>query len=145
MSDEAAGEGHGARGDGESGETSAAYVFGVVVRLDPEDPGVWADPAEFETTVFRRADPPSEDGWLYFRDNLWKGDLADPPSFRERAEETLAAPVARVDFRELRTTREYLEDLRAAVGDDLSLFNADTVDQALSKYLGSSIHVVDSV
>jgi hypothetical protein len=39
------------------------------------------------------------------------------------------------------TDPEYLDALRAAVADDLSLFKADSVDEVLKKYLGSSIHV----
>jgi len=124
---------------------NAAYVFRVTVRLDPDVEGVWADPDSFETTVFRRADPPGEPGWLYFRDNLWHGECGDPEFMREVTEDALGVPVERVSFSELRTTEAYLEDLRAAIADDRDLFNADTVDEALSKYLGSSIHVTDEV
>jgi len=47
-----------------------------------------------------------------------------------------------VSFSELRTTEAYLDDLKAAIADDLDAFNADTVSEVLKKYLGSSIHVV---
>jgi len=131
--------------DGGEGPPAAAYVFRVTVRLDPDESGVWAEPDTFETTVFREADPPGETGWLYFRDNLWRGDCGDEGHMRTVAEDALGVAVDGVDFRELRTSRSYLDDLRAAVADDLSAFNAETVEEALSKYLGSSIHVTDEV
>ncbi|WP_436929587.1 LWR-salt protein [Halosimplex halobium] len=134
------------RGEGAGGDSpAAAYVFRVTVRLDPEVEGVWTEPDAFETTVFRVADPPGEPGWLYFRDNLWRGDCGDAAHMRDVAEDALGMPVDSIDFRELRTTQAYLDDLRAAVADDLGTFNADTVDEALTKYLGSSIHVTDEV
>jgi len=141
------------RGDSDTGtsdagvelpEDGAVYVFRVTVRLEPDEPGVWADPDTFETTVYRRADPPGQAGWLYFRDNLWHGDCADEAYMREVTEAALDAPVSNVTFRELRTTRVYLDSLKEAVSEDLTLFNAESVDEVLSKYLGSSIHVVDS-
>ncbi len=121
---------------------SAEYVFAVTVSLAPNAPGVVADPATFETTLYRRCDLPGEDGWLFFRDNLWRGDLNDEAHFRTLAEEALGVPVESASFSELRTDETHLDRLRSAVGEDLSTFNADTVDGALTKYLGSSIHVV---
>jgi len=121
----------------------AVYVFRATIHLAPDEPGVWADPDTFGTTVYREADPPGDPGWLYFRDNLWHGDCGDAEYMREVTERALDAPVSKVEFRELRTTRAYLDALRAAVVDDLDAFNAGSVDEALSKYLGSSIHVVD--
>jgi hypothetical protein len=121
----------------------AVYLFRATIRLDPDEPGVWADPDTFETTICRRADPPGEPGWLYFRDNLWHGDCGDEAYMREVTEATLDAPVSNVTFRELRTTRAYLDELRVAISEDLTLFNAKSVDGVLSKYLGSSVHVVD--
>jgi hypothetical protein len=123
------------------GDPSARYVFGVRFRLHPTVDGVSVDPQTFETTLFRAADPPGEDGWLFFRDNLWRGNLADPDYFRALTEDALDVPVTHVDFRELQTTEAYLDDLKAAIEADLDLFNAATVSEVLSKYLGSSIHV----
>lgn len=117
----------------------------MTVRLDPAERGVWARPDTFETTVFRAADPPGEPGWLYFRDNLWRGECGDAAHMRAVAEDTLDVAVDSVDFRELRTTRAHLDDLRAAVAADLDAFNAETVDEALTKYLGSSIHVTEEI
>lgn len=127
---------------GEERPGSARYVFRVRFRLDPGE-GVYVDPASFETTLSREADPPGEEGWQFFRDNCWRGDLADPEHFRELTGERLGVPVESVAFSELRTDPAYLDALRSAIGDDLAAFNADSVDEVLKKYLGSSIHVED--
>jgi len=124
--------------DPEAGD--AHFVFRVRFRLDPP----WdtsADPETFETTLSRRAAPPGEEGWLFFRDNLWRGAVGDEPYLRELTEEALGVPVESVAFSELRTDRAYLDALRAAIREDLGAFRADSVDAALSKYLGSSIRV----
>mgnify|MGYP006292075735 CR=1 FL=1 len=121
----------------------AEYVFGCRFRLDPDPPGLRAEPAEFETRLYREADPPGEDGWLFFRDNCWRGELNDPDYFRELTEDALGVTVLSVDFRELRTDGAYLDALKAEIADDLGQFNADGVPEVLSKYLGSSIRVVD--
>ena len=42
------------------------------------------------------------------------------------------------------TDGAYLDALKAAIADDLPLFNADSVSAVLNKYLGSSIRVVTS-
>jgi len=128
-------------GSPEDDAGQAAYVFRVTVRLDPGPPEVSVDPATFETVMERAADPPGEDGWLFFRDNLWRGELADEGHFRQLTEEALDVPVADVSFRELRTDDEYLAALKAEIGENLAEFKADGVSEALSKYLGSSIRV----
>ena len=120
----------------------ARYVFGVAFRLDPEAVGLRTDPDRFETTMYRRADPPGEDGWLFFRDHLWHGELADADHFRNVTADALGVPVESVAFRELQTDEAYLERLRRAVGENLEAFRAEAVDLAVSKYLGSSIRVV---
>lgn len=123
----------------------ARYVFSVRFRLEPSVDGVRVEPATFETTLRRAADPPGEPGWLFFRDNLWRGEVGDREHFRALAEDALGVPVDRVEFRELRTTEAYLTALREAIADDLTAFNADSVDEALKKYLGSSVHVVEQL
>jgi hypothetical protein len=128
-------------GEGNAASGDAAYVIGCRFRLEPAARGVRADPNEFETTLYRAADPPGTEGWLFFRDNLWRGELNDPDYFRDLTEETLGVTVLAVDFRELRTDEAYLDALRAEIGANLDLFNADGVPEVLSKYLGSSIHV----
>ncbi|WP_424016051.1 LWR-salt protein [Halorubrum xinjiangense] len=123
----------------------AAYVVRVAFRLDPPDAAV--DPDRFETTMELAASEPGTDGWLFFRDRLWRGEIGDESSFRRLAEERLGvAPAASVevvaaDFRELRTDEAYLDALKDAITADLERFNADSVDEVLRKYLGSSVHV----
>ena len=121
---------------------TARYVFRVTVRLEPTVAGVSVDPNQFETTLYRAADPPGEAGWLFFRDNLWRGEC-DEDYFRDLTAEALGVPVVAVSFSELQTTEDYLEAFRAAIADELASFNADTVDRVLSNFLGSSIRVVD--
>ncbi|MFW5917792.1 MAG: LWR-salt protein [Halorubrum sp.] len=117
----------------------AAYVFRVSFRLDPADALV--DPDRFEATMELPASEPGEDGWLFFRDRLWRGALGDEPAFRDLASDRLGVQVVDASFRELRTDGPYLDALKAAIDDDLARFNADSVDEVLRKYLGSSIHV----
>ncbi|TKX56977.1 hypothetical protein EXE44_12150 [Halorubrum sp. SS7] len=123
----------------------AAYVVRVAVRLDP--PAAAVDPDRFETTMELPASEPGTDGWLFFRDRLWRGEVGDEPSFRRLAEERLGladapgAAVVAADFRELRADEAYLGALKEAIADELGRFNADSVDEALHKYLGSSVHV----
>ena len=126
-------------------EASARYVFTVRFRLVPTTPDVSTDPRTFETTLYREADQPGEPGWLFFRDNLWRGNVGDHEHFRTLTEEALDVPVDSVSFSELRTTETYLDELKAAIADDLETFNADSVEEVLTKYLGSSIHVVEMV
>ena len=121
-------------------DAPARYVFRVTVRLDPA-PGYSAAPATFETVLSRAADPPGEDGWLFFRDTLWRGELGDQSHGRRLAEDALSVPVESVSFSELQTSDAYLDELKGAIADDLDAFNADTVSEVLKKYLGSSIRV----
>jgi len=122
-------------------DEGARYVFRATVRLDPE-PGYRAEPDSFETVLSRTADPPGQAGWLFFRDTLWRGKLGDDAHGRRLAEDALGVPVESVSFSELRTSEAYLDELKAAIAEDLPAFNADTVSEVLKKYLGSSIHVV---
>ena len=84
----------------------AAYVFRVTVRLDA--PSVGVDPDSFETVVTKPAAEPGTEGWLFFRDALWRGEVSDAAYLRELAEEWLSVPVAAVSFSELRTDEAYL-------------------------------------
>ncbi|WP_423999619.1 LWR-salt protein [Haloarcula salina] len=120
---------------------SARYVFRIEVRLPSTVEGLWADPDRFETTLYRTADPPGTDGWLFFRDMLWRGDLADEVHFRRLATDELGCPVESASFSELRTDDDYLAALRDEIASELDRFDADTVDAVLRTYLGSSIHV----
>jgi hypothetical protein len=121
----------------------AEYVFSVRVGLSPADPELRLDPGTVETTLFKTAADPGETGWLFFRDNLWRGEVNDPDHLRESAEDALGLEVRSIEFRELRTEAAYLEALRAEIAEGLDLFNADDTAEVLRKYLGSRIHVTD--
>jgi hypothetical protein len=133
---------------------NAEYVFRVTFRLEPVDPDLSADPERFETVLRKRAAEPGEDGWLFFRDALWRGEVNDEAYLRERVEELLVGRssggerenrrglvVEQVSFSELVTDEAYLSALREAMGADLEAFRADDAEEALHKYLGSSIRV----
>ena len=119
----------------------AAYVFSVRVDLSPDDPALRLEPATVETTLFKEAAAPGTTGWLFFRDNLWRGEVNDPDHLRESAEEALDLDVRSIEFRELRTDETYLVALQDAIADDLELFKADDAAEVVRKYLGSRVHV----
>ncbi len=119
----------------------ARYVFAVRFRLEPAAGGVSVEPNEFETRLSREADPPGEEGWLFFRDNLWRGEINDERHFRRLTEEALDATVLSVEYRAFETDDEYLAALKDEIRDDLAAFNADSVSEVLNKYLGSSVEV----
>ncbi|WP_135828160.1 LWR-salt protein [Halorussus halobius] len=125
----------------------ARYVFAVRFRLDPAVGGVSVDPDEFETRLARAADPPGEAGWLFFRDNLWRGEITDEAHFRELTEDALGVTDARgvtvlsVEYRAFETDEAYLTALKDEIRSDLAQFNADSVSAVLHKYLGSSLEV----
>ena len=119
----------------------ARYVFAVRFRLEPTVGGVSVEPNEFDTRLFRQADPPGEDGWLFFRDNLWRGEINDEAHFRELTEDALGATVLSVEYRGLETDEEYLDALKDGIRADLATFKADSVSEVLNKYLGSSLEV----
>ncbi|MFC6989414.1 LWR-salt protein [Haloplanus sp. GCM10025708] len=117
----------------------AAYVFRVRFRLDPR--GVRLDPAEFETVLRKPAPEPGSEGWRFFRDALWRGEVADEAHLRDRFEDVLGVTVTGVAFSELETDEAYLDALDAAIEADLDAFNADSVREVRHKYLGSSVRV----
>jgi hypothetical protein len=118
----------------------SAYVFGVRFELNVE-PGVRADPREFETVVTREALDPDDDGWPFFQSWLWHGELTDSVRFREEISSWLGTPVVDVSFSELRVTPAEREALAAAVAADGRF--GDSVREVLHRHLGSSIRVVE--
>jgi hypothetical protein len=116
---------------------TAAYVFRVTVRLDPS--GVTVDPERFETVVRKPAAEPGTDGWLFFRDALWRGEVNDETHLRSLAEDWLSVPVERVTFSELQADEAYLDALRAEI--EASTAFDDGPDAVLHAHLGSSIRV----
>ena len=119
----------------------ARYAFAVRFRLDPTVGGVSVEPNEFETRLSREADPPGEEGWLFFRDNLWRGEINDERHFRRLTEEALDVTVLSVEYRAFETDDEYLTALKDEIREELTTFNADSVSEVLNKYLGSSVEV----
>lgn len=126
----------------------AAYVFEAEFRIDT--PGVALDPNRFETTLRLFAPVPGVDpgaeriDWLFFRDRLWRGEIGDEAPLRDAASDWLGVEVVSLSFSELRADEEYLDALNAEIERDLSRFNAESVDEVLHQYLGSSIHAVDT-
>jgi hypothetical protein len=123
----------------------AAYVFRVRFRLAP-DGEVSVSPEEFETVLRVAAVEPGDPGdeWLFFRDNCWRGEVADERHLRERAEDLLGVPVVSVTFSELATDEAYLDALKSAIAENAGEFGDDTASRVLTTYLGSSIRVVDA-
>ncbi|WP_254761970.1 LWR-salt protein [Natrinema marinum] len=127
----------------------ARYAFRVRVRLEPAREGVSLEPGSAATTVtlFREAPEPGTESWLFFRNTLWRGEVGDEDYARRLAAEWLGVPertVEAVDFRELQTDEAYFDALKGEIAADLAAFKAETVSEALSKYLGSSVRVTDS-
>lgn len=123
-------------------DASAEYVFGIVVRVESDDPDVHIAPETFETTLYKRASEPGGEGWLFFRNVLWRGEVNAPDVVRRLATEALGVPVESVEFRELRSERAYYESLHEEISANLDLFNAETVEETITKYLGSSIRIL---
>ncbi|MFB6114533.1 MAG: LWR-salt protein [Halodesulfurarchaeum sp.] len=119
----------------------ARYVFEVRFRVRAAG-RVSIDPDTFVTRLVRPADQPGEPGWRFFRDNLWRGEIADSTHFRDMVDDALSVDVVDVEYRALETDEAYLDALESAIASDLQGFNADSVTETISKYLGSSIEVV---
>lgn len=127
----------------------ASYVFRVRIRIEPAREYVSLEPGSAETTVTlsREAPEPGTEGWRFFRNTLWRGEVSDQEYARRLAAEWLGVPertVEDVDFRELRTDEAYFDALKTEIASDLDPFKADTVSEVLSKYLGSSVRVIDT-
>ena len=124
----------------------AAYVFDATFRVPTA--GLALDPNRFESTLRLFAPSPGvEPGqeridWLFFRNRLWHGEIGDEAPLRTTVSDWLDVEVVSLSFSELRADEAYVEALRAEIDRDLSRFNAETVDEVLHQYLGSSIHVV---
>jgi hypothetical protein len=126
----------------------AAYTFDAAFRVPAA--GAALDPDRFETTLRLFAPAPGvEPGaeridWLFFRDRLWRGEIGDEAPLRAAASDWLGVDVVSLSFSELRADEEYVEALRAEIAADLSRFNAESTDEVLHQYLGSSVHVVET-
>ncbi len=58
----------------------ASYVFRVRFTLSPRRARI--EPDTFETVLRIPAPPPGEEGWLLFRDALWRGEANDAEHVR---------------------------------------------------------------
>jgi hypothetical protein len=116
---------------------NAAYVFRVTIEVETR--GVEADPERFETVVTKPAAEPGTEGWLFFRDALWRGEASDDAHLRSLAEDWLSVPVATAAFSELRADEAYLDALRDAIAAS-DAFD-DEPRAVLHAHLGSSIRV----
>ncbi|MGM0604318.1 MAG: LWR-salt protein [Halobacteriota archaeon] len=120
----------------------ASYTFRVTFRLDPSAGRV--DPASFETVYRRSAPEPDEaEGWRFFQEWLWHGDLNDPDQFRPIVESELGVEVTAIRFSELETDREYRTALEEAIEANLEAFNAESAGDVIHAHLGSSIRVIE--
>ncbi|NGM68038.1 LWR-salt protein [Natronolimnobius sp. AArcel1] len=123
------------------------YVFAVRVHLESAQDEISLEPgsAEPRVIVFREAPEPGSEGWLFFRNTLWRGEVSDQDHARQLAEEWLDLPIVSVDFRELQVDEVYFEAMKSEIADDLETFKAENVSEVLSKYLGSSIRVTEDI
>ncbi|MCL9812769.1 LWR-salt protein [Natranaeroarchaeum aerophilus] len=119
----------------------ARYVFAVEFRIPTPSAELRLDPATFETKLYRAANPPGEDGWLFFRDNLWRGAVGDEEHMCKIASEKLGVDVESVEYRAFETDDAYLDELKTEIARDLDQFNADSVSEVLSKYFKGSLEV----
>ncbi|WP_332899861.1 LWR-salt protein [Haladaptatus sp. CMSO5] len=119
----------------------ARYVFEIRVRPESARDDLTLSPAEMSVKLYKDAAQPGEDGWLFFRDYLWRGNLNDATAFTRDLEDAFSLRVVGVEFKGLQTSTAYLDALKDEIHGHLDLFNADSVDEVVSKYLGSSIQV----
>lgn len=115
------------------------YRFTVRFQLDP--PTVHLDPAAFDTTMIRPATPPTEEGWLFFRDYLWRGEISDPGQFERHATDLLDVPVTAIEYNAFVTSPAEWDELQSAIADNLELFRDDSVPAVVSKYFGSTVEI----
>lgn len=117
------------------------YAFGVQIHLEPQSPAVRLEPAVVETRCLLTAPTPGEEGWLFFRDHCWRGEIRDERPVRELLEEHLGHTVVGVELRGLHVDEAYREALEAEIAADLNAFRADSIGEVVSKYLGSRLEV----
>lgn len=119
------------------------YVFRVRLRVEPTDADLRLDDPQFETLCRKDAPEPGSDGWLFFRDMLWRGEVNAPEQLESRLSDGLGVTVEHVEFRELTCNRDYYDALYDAVAADLDAFRADDADSAVRNYFGNRIRVTE--
>lgn len=118
------------------------YAFGV--RLRPETPeGVSLEPPTIERRCLLDAPEPGAEGWLEFRELVWRGEVSDREHVRWLLADRIGIEVESVDFRALEADPDSFAAFEAAIAADLEAFNAENVSEVLSKYFGSSLEIRD--
>lgn len=117
----------------------AHYVFAATVRFAPEHGRV--DPQKIEVQYRHPAPAPGDDGWLFFRNHCWRGEVNDPEGVRRLIADDLGVDVEHVELRGFETDEQYLTALKDEIGANLELFNADSTTEVLHKYLASKLEV----
>ncbi|MFC4989202.1 MULTISPECIES: LWR-salt protein [Saliphagus] len=116
------------------------YAFGV--RLRPETPPeISLEPPTIERRCLLSAPEPGSEGWLEFRELVWRGEVSDREHVRRLLAEKIGIEVESVDFRALEADPDSFERFKEAVADDLEAFNAENVSEVLTKYFGSSLEI----
>ncbi|MCL9816637.1 LWR-salt protein [Natronocalculus amylovorans] len=119
----------------------SGYIFRVEFRLSPAIGSV--EPHRFKTVYRHPLVAPPKDGWLFFRDWLWHGELTDRAQFRPIVSDALGVTVTNVQFSEVVISQPELECLDVAIENNLNKFGPDTSTAVRHAHLGSSIRVVD--
>jgi hypothetical protein len=120
----------------------AAYRFAVTVRLDHD--GLAVDPDTFETTVRKPAPEPGTEGWHFFRNAPWHGEISDPGPFEKRLEERLGVEIVECDFRAFECTPDERAALKSEIEAHIDDFGADTADGVVHDHFGSSLEVAEN-
>ncbi len=120
----------------------AAYRFVVTFRLAHD--GLAVDPDTFETTVRKPAPEPGTEGWLFFRNTLWHGEISDPEPFETRLGERLGVEVLDADFRAFECAPEERAALAAAIESNADAFGADTAEGVVHDHFGSALEVAEN-
>lgn len=117
------------------------FAFAVELRLEPDTSAVRLEPTVVETRCLLAAPEPGEDGWLFFRDTLWRGEIGDEDHVRSLLADHIGLPVESASFRGFHVDEAYREALETEIAEDLAAFRADSVTEVIHKYLGSTLEV----
>lgn len=124
--------------------TGGCYVFSASLRISTGE-SVYIDPNTFSVVLSWKAPQPGLENWERFREFLWRGQLNHPEFVISELTPSIDVPIESIQFSELQCTQSYLDSLQTAISNDLSLFNAESTTEVISKYFGSSIRVVEDI
>jgi len=120
----------------------AHYRFAVTFRLRTGE--LRAEPDTFETAVKKPAAEPGTEGWLFFRNTLWHGEISDPGPFKARLGERLGVDVLGADFRAFECTPDERAALKSEIGSHIDDFGADTAEAVVHYHFGSALEVAEN-